>query len=172
MNTDVLKVIGINSKGYGNIPKLVMQDLSLTIEAKAIYSYFASYAGAGTNAFPSRSKILHDLGISESRYYRHFKLLTDAGYITVEQVRNVNKWGHNIYILNSEVVPCPQNDGTLKVALLYPQNDGPQDKGTQDKGTNTNSIKKNSIYKRINNKKIKKENAGPPKKGKYDAFYL
>ena len=53
-DTDVLKVIGIDSKGYGKIPKLVMQDHNLTIEAKAIYAYFASYAGAGTNAFPSR----------------------------------------------------------------------------------------------------------------------
>ena len=172
MNTDVLKVIGINSKGYGNIPKLVMQDRNLTIEAKAIYAYFASYAGAGTNAFPGRSKILYDLGISESRYYRHFKLLTDAGYITVEQIRNVNKWAHNLYILNAEVVPCPQNEGTKKVTLLHPQNEGTQNEGTQNKGTNTNSSKKNNINKRNSIKKLKKGNATPPKKGKYDDFYL
>ena len=46
-DTDVLKVIGIDSMGYGKIPKLVMQDRRLTPEAKCIYGYFASYAWIG-----------------------------------------------------------------------------------------------------------------------------
>src|SRR5665648_1182644 len=60
-DSDILKVVGINSKGYGNIPKLVMQDRRITPEAKCIYGYFASYAGMGNSAFPSVSKIMYDL---------------------------------------------------------------------------------------------------------------
>ena len=69
---DLLQVQGRMALGYGIIPKLAMQDQRLTIEAKAIYSYFCSYAGAGTTAFPGRNKILHDLKISKDRYYNHF----------------------------------------------------------------------------------------------------
>jgi hypothetical protein len=168
-NENVLKIIGINSKGYGNIPKLVMQDRKLTPEAKCIYAYFASYAGSGSVAFPSVSKIIHDLCMSESRYYRHFKLLVNLGYITVEQARSINKFSHNIYILNSEIVPpSTQNEGTVKVVSLYPQNEGSENEGTQNVCTNTNNLKKNSINKRINNKKKKSETKG----NKYEKFYL
>jgi len=82
---DVLRVQGITEKGYGIIPKAVMLDIRLIIDAKAIYSYFRSFAGAGITAFPSRDKILHDLQIGENRYYKHFKLLAKYGYITVKK---------------------------------------------------------------------------------------
>ena len=38
--TDILRVEGINAKGFGFVPKLVMQDIRLTPEAKCIYAYF------------------------------------------------------------------------------------------------------------------------------------
>lgn len=89
----------IKSKGYGIIYKKVMLDRNLTIEAKAIYSYFCSYAGAGDTAFPSISKIVYDLDISESRYRRHFNLLKKYDYIRVQQVKENNKFSHNLYTL-------------------------------------------------------------------------
>jgi len=168
MSEDILKVTGINSKGYGNIPKLVMQDRKLTPEAKCIYSYFASYAGSGNTAFPSVPKIIYDLCMSESRYYRHFKLLTEAGYISVEQVKEVGRFSHNIYILNSEVGPSPQNDGTVPI----PQNECTENEGTQNKGTNTNSSKKNSVNKRNYIKKRKPSPLEGTPSTKYDYFYL
>ena len=67
IDSDILKVVGINSKGYGNIPKLVMQDRRITPEAKCIYGYFASYAGMGNSAFPSVSKIMYDLCMGNNR---------------------------------------------------------------------------------------------------------
>jgi hypothetical protein len=33
--------------GYGQIPKKVMMDKRLSVEAKAIYAYFCSYCGGG-----------------------------------------------------------------------------------------------------------------------------
>lgn len=140
---DILRVEGINSKGFGIIPKIVMQDRRLTRDAKAIYAYFRSYAGAGTTAFPSVSKICYDLCFgSEDTYRKHFKLLTKYGYIAVQQERakkgEKDKEGntigglfkHNIYTLvekpeeveeessesieNAEIEPTPKNQGTVE----------------------------------------------------------
>lgn len=43
---------------------------------------------------------MSDLRIGKSRYYAHFKLLTDADYIRVEQIKNNNQeYGQNTYML-------------------------------------------------------------------------
>ena len=96
---DELKVEGIDYKGYGKIFKLVMFDLELTIEAKAIYAYFCSYAGKGNQAFPGQQKILADLLIKSNSYYNHFQLLKSQGYIKVEHKYVKGKRARNVYIL-------------------------------------------------------------------------
>ena len=86
------------SKGYGIIAKLAMQDRRLKPTSKAIYAYFCSFAGAGRTAFPSVSKIIYDLAITEDTYYKHFKPLKEFGYITVEQEKDsTGKFKRNIY---------------------------------------------------------------------------
>ena len=109
-----LMVDGIFSMGFGLNPKILQKDRRLSIEAKAIYCYIASYVGNGLTAFPSRDTILSDLGISESRYYRHFQSLRKFGYITISQERRNSKYGRNIYTLvtNPKILPYPQNEGT------------------------------------------------------------
>jgi len=142
--SDILQVQGINEKGFGIIPKLVMQDKRLTAEAKAIYGYFCSYAGAGRTAFPSRNKIISDLGMSINRYYSHFRLLTDCGYIVVERqppVKGVLQ--KNIYTL-IESVPCIQNGDMEKPCIRYPDMDDPC---MDNEYTNNNSIKKQQSLK-------------------------
>src|SRR5665648_86938 len=145
-NSDILKVVGVNSRGYGNIPKLVMQDRRLTPEAKCIYAYFASYAGMGNSAFPSVSKVMYDLCMGNNRYYKHFKLLTDHGYVTVQQAKQEGKFSHNVYILNTQVTdekaPSLQNDVTVKPSL---QNGYTGNRETQNEDTNTNSLKINNL---------------------------
>jgi len=138
--SDILQVQGINSKGFGIIPKLVMQDKRLTTEAKAIYSYFCSYAGAGKTAFPSRSKIISDLGMSKSRFYKHFDLLKTHGYIKTVQENMRGRFQRNIYTL-LEDVPCPQNEYTEPCPSLP----CPQFACTQNEDSNNNSIKNNSF---------------------------
>jgi hypothetical protein len=135
-DSDILKVVGVNSRGYGNIPKLVMQDRRLTPEAKCIYAYFASYAGMGNSAFPSVSKIMYDLCMGNNRYYKHFKLLTYHGYITVEQAKEEGKFSHNVYILNTQVTD-------KKAPCLHFGYTGNGD--TQNEDTNTNSSKINNL---------------------------
>lgn len=137
MSADVLQVEGINSKGFGTIPKLVMQDRRLTIQAKAIYAYFCSYAGAGRTAFPSRSKILYDLDIGKKAYYRHFNLLKKHGYIKCHQERLNGRFIKNIYVLSVEVsLPCTPFEHTQK-------GDTPK-AYTPKEDSNNNSLKSNS----------------------------
>jgi len=154
INQDTLQVQGRMTLGYGIIPKIPMHDPRLTIEAKAIYSYFCSYAGSGTTAFPRRDKILRDLQIGEDRYYRHFNLLKNFGYITVEQtIDNTGKFKNNIYTLVEMVEPYPQNKGTEP----YPQNPHTDNPNTVNEGTISNSlvINKKTINNSVDNQQSK-----------------
>lgn len=135
---DILKVQGRMTRGYGIIPKMPMQDQRLTIEAKAIYSYFCSYAGAGTTAFPSRDKILYDLQISENRYYKHFNLLKQHGYIEViRNIDNKGKFTNNIYTLIEMIEPYLQNPGM--------ENPCVENEGTKNNIFKINNLKNNTI---------------------------
>jgi len=148
MNENLLFSSELFSKGYGFMPKLVAKDQELSIEAKAIYSYLASYSGAGLSSFPSTSLILHDLGISENRYLKHRKTLVDKGYLTIKRERLDNGFSKNIYIINqnpSEVV---------HLNSVHLQNVGVGNVGIQNEGTISNSFKSNNINSNSNNKKI------------------
>ena len=110
-HSDIIQTEGVNSKGFGTIPKLVMQDRRLSAPAKAIYAYFCSYAGAGQTAFPGRDRILQDLGLSKDTYYKHFNQIRDCGYIKAEQVHRDGRLSHNVYTLMTEIL-CPKIQDT------------------------------------------------------------
>lgn len=117
---DRLQVEGVNFKGFGIIPKFVMQDPDLSITAKAIYAYFCSFSGNGDSAFPGRSKILNDLLISKNAYYKHFGLLKDQGYILVQQSRlNGAVFSNNIYTLVSNPKKFCESFKDKKQSLAY-----------------------------------------------------
>lgn len=139
---DIIQVQGINSQGYGIIPKMVMQDKRLTIQAKAIYGYFCSYAGAGKTAFPGRAKIMADLKVSKESYYKHFNLLKECGYIEAYQEKDENgAFCRNVYTL-VESIPCPKIQDTAPC----PKYRDTDLRDTEKQDTNNNSIKINSIY--------------------------
>lgn len=90
----------IYSDGYGQIGKVIMRDREISIEAKGIYAYLCSYSGGGDCAYPSRDMICKDLGISINRYYKHFKMLVDGGYLHVARLRSEgNTFENNVYML-------------------------------------------------------------------------
>ena len=102
--TDYLICDSVAAHGFGTVPKLVMLDQNLTPQAKAIYAYFAAFAGAGTTSFPRRTTILRELRIgSAGTYYRHFNLLVEYGYLSVEQRKNNGRFDICLYRLNSMV---------------------------------------------------------------------
>lgn len=118
--SDQLRIEGVNFKGFGIIPKYVMLDPDLSIEAKTIYAYFCSYAGNGNTTFPSRDKILVDLPMSKDAYYKHFRQLTDQGYITVQQDKgDRSSFANNVYTLVSNPKKFEDKPEDTKHALAY-----------------------------------------------------
>lgn len=147
-----MRVEGVFSKGYGIIPKLVMQDQDLSIEAKSIYAYFASYAGNGTTAFPSVSKIIYDLNIGEERFYKHRKKLIDKGYILVkQQIIGDGKFNSNLYTLP----PYPDFTRTVNP---HTEKRNTENQGTNNNSFNNNNINSNSINNDNNDSVNNKEN--------------
>ena len=146
----------IYQTGFGIISKQLMCNPELSSEAKALFAYFAAYAGNGDTAFPSVDLILYHMNWSKTRFYKYRNELMDNGYLRVEQVKKHNKFAHNIYRLiaipveNTKKFPCPNFEDT-----------GIEDTGIEDTenwDTNKNSINKNSINKNsIDIKKEKKE---------------
>lgn len=104
--TDILQVEGVKAKGYGIIPKIVMQDPRLTISAKAIYAYMCSFAGAGTTAFPCVEKICKDLGIKDVHtFLRHRNMLVNCGYLKIERKRVNGLFDKNVYTIIDKPIP-------------------------------------------------------------------
>lgn len=99
--SEELRMEGIAFMGYGVLPKYVMLDSALTLEAKGIYAYLCAFTGQGNTAFPGRERILADLGINKDTYYRHYDLLLAEGYVQVQQQRCENGFSRNIYTLVS-----------------------------------------------------------------------
>lgn len=141
---DIIKGTELNSKGYGTIAKLAMQDRNLDITAKAIYAYFNSFTGAGNCCFPTRDKICYDLKISNDTLSKYLKQLVENGYITVEQVKEKGRFSHNIYTIKHTISPCPKISDTENIVI-----------GKID--TNNNNINiNNNINNNSNNKESKK----------------
>ena len=137
MSEDKIKLQGIMSEGYGVIPKKVMKDKTLTIEAKAIYAFMASYSGNGNTSYPSVEYITDFLGISRHRFNRHRKLLEEKGYISVSQERKKgSKFTHNVYTL--EFIPQVQFTTSEK-------------RTSENDTTNNNTINNNTINNNTDN---------------------
>jgi DNA-binding MarR family transcriptional regulator len=84
--------------GYGQTPKSIMCDKSISGTARLIYAYLSSYAGGGNVAFPGTGKLCSDLGISRGTFQKHFKQLENAGYMKRYQIKDErNKFSNNIY---------------------------------------------------------------------------
>lgn len=117
---DEIRVEGVNAKGFGTIPKAVMKDQRLSIQAKAIYAYFCSYAGSGNTAFPGRDTIVKDLGVNKDTYYKYLEELKKYDYVRVGQKRSTGKYKRNVYILvaspknviTEDFLPCPKFSDT------------------------------------------------------------
>jgi DnaD/phage-associated family protein len=135
-----IELNGVMAQGYGIIPKLVMRDESLSIEAKAIYAYLRSYSGAGNTAFPSRELICHELGISINWFNKYKNELVKNGFVEIKQQRLENGFGKNIYTLPDIV--CIQNVDTRNV---YTQIVDKQNVCTQNEYNINNNLINNNI---------------------------
>ncbi|NMW84247.1 helix-turn-helix domain-containing protein [Peptoniphilus sp. AGMB00490] len=101
----------IRDTGFGQVKRSILRDNSISIEAKAIYSYFCGFAGSESKAYPLRETIIKELGISIKRYYKYLKELQEKNIIKIQQVKISNGLSRNIYYINDcPTKSCSQND--------------------------------------------------------------
>lgn len=151
--------IDVLVSGYGIIPKLVMKDKDLTIEAKAIYAYIASYAGAGKKAYPSVDLICSDLNIGKDRFQKHRKCLIEKGYLIIEKVTNKGRFTNNLYVI-SQTISTEQepNEEATATQTTWPDFTAVADSTTDLQGQenhvgNNNKLNINSLNNNnLNNK--------------------
>ncbi|MBR3299956.1 MAG: helix-turn-helix domain-containing protein [Clostridia bacterium] len=160
MSTDIIKRTGINSKGFGTIPKLVMTDRNISASAKAIYAYLCSFSGAGESCFPGKDRMSADLGISKDTLTKYIKQLVSAGYISVEQKKIGGKFSHNVYIIFDSIEPNhefteSENFGHEKIGHenFGSEKTVPEDLAPINNNNKINSFKNNSTN--TNNLSIK-----------------
>lgn len=127
-----------HNTGFGLIPRNVMRDKRLTVEAKAIYSYLSSFAGNREYAFPGRDLMCDELGMSKERLSKHMKILKEHGYLEVEQKKTDGKFSHNIYRL----IPYPKFSDT-ESSKPCTENPCPGNLATNNNSINNNN---NNIY--------------------------
>lgn len=135
----------IYEEGYGIIAKKPMRDKRLSPEAKAIYSYICSFAGAGKSAFPGADLMMEELQMSEKRFYKHRNILVEYGYITIIKNRKKNRRDNNTYFIS-------QHGSFERVENESVQNETIQSESVQNEGANNNSLNNNSLNNNSNKK--------------------
>lgn len=97
-------MIDVFSMGGGIIPRSVMSDRNLTVEAKAIYAYFAECIGAGDTIFPSVDEICKDLSMGKDRFRKHKEQLVERGYLTIWKDAAANgRYSTNVYVIQDRI---------------------------------------------------------------------
>lgn len=185
--TTAVGYTGLKKAGYGAIPRSVISDTRLSVPAKVLYAYIASFTGGGTAAFPATGLIEYHLGISQNTYQRHMQQLIKYNYLSVTQRHVDGRLASNSYNLNDKPdesavlsaedrrkqkklvtvqVPqskdkdgaqLPQNEDTVKQAAVKQD---PVKQYTAPQDTDTGDTINNSILK--NSSLIISPSAGSP----------
>ena len=96
------------STGFGIVPKNLMRDNEVSLQAKAVFGYLACYANRDFECFPSRELMCKDLKCGKDTLSKYIKELKEHGYLEVTQAKDNGKFARNIYHL----IPCPKKQGT------------------------------------------------------------
>lgn len=140
----------IYREGYGIVAKTVMRNKDLNAEAKAIYSYICSFAGSGVTAFPSAELMMHELDMSDKRFYKFRKELVDKGYITILKQRKGNRREKNIYQIETEPNKVLEHRRFESVLNESVQFESVHFESVQNEGSNNNSININNLNSNSN----------------------
>lgn len=82
----------------------VMRNQNISPEAKAIYAYLCSFTDENNECFPAKKIMLKELCMSEGRFYKYMNELKAAGIVEVIKTKNGNIFGHNVYVVQHEVI--------------------------------------------------------------------
>ena len=88
----------IYNSGFGILPKAVMIDPNLSLQAKGIFAYLVTYAGNSETAFPSQKTISYQLRISKDTAGKYIKESRENEYFEIEQKREDARSSNNLLI--------------------------------------------------------------------------
>ena len=88
-----------NAEKWAPVYQEIMRNTNLSVEAKAIYAYLSSIAGADGSCYPSVETMQRELSMGKNRLTKHMGQLTSSGIIEKVRERNGNIYGRNQYIL-------------------------------------------------------------------------
>lgn len=109
---------GGSGPAWGRVYQHIMRDPALSLEAKGLYAYFASFADDRGRCFPPVDTIRQEIPLSNATYYKYVRELHDAGILNVEKVRTGNRYESNIYHL---LIPQQSNNCTVQKLNDEPQ---------------------------------------------------
>lgn len=152
--------------GYGLVPRRVMRDDSLSVTAKAVYAYLASFAGNTGRSFPSTGLMAKELNLNKNTLFKYLNELKEKEVITVERERGEsNKFGKNVYYLHNEVnnkaenSPCP-NSSDMETS--YMETPDMETSYMKNYDTNSNNLNSNNLNSNKVNSKASPTKVEPP----------
>lgn len=87
-------------KGYGVIPREVMQNKNLDVKAKVLYAFFCVYTNMEKTSQLAVKKIKGIIKIvSDKTYYKAIKSLVEEKYLEIVNIRQGGNFSENIYSL-------------------------------------------------------------------------
>ncbi len=127
-----------NAEKWGPVYQEIMRNTNLSVEAKAIYAYLSSIAGADGSCYPSVETMQRELSIGRNRLAKHMNQLIKSGIIEKVRERNGNIYGNNIYFLRHTQIEALE-DEALEIRAL--ENEAhTENKFTENKFTENNII--------------------------------
>lgn len=125
--------------GFGVVYQDVMRNKQLSPEAKAIYAYLSSIAGAEDSCYPSVETMQKELCMSKNRLMKHMGQLIVFGVVEKVRERNGNIYGRNTYKITHEVEVV--ND--LKRIFEAVENEAVEIRAVENEATNNNKSVEN-----------------------------
>ena len=131
-----MEKISVENNGYGIVFKSLTKNPNIDVEAKGLFAYLTTYAGAKDNAYPSVDLICYELNISTKRFQKYRKQLVEAGYLSISREKSSNLYGRNVYTLHHE---------PRQVQIRPVENESMQIESVENLPTKNNSSKNHSI---------------------------
>ena len=108
-NDDSSQIQNLKSSGYAKHSLSIIRDNTLSNTSKVIYIALCSYAGSKDIAYPTIKRLIGELNISKTKFYRHIQPLKKRGYINIKQSIKDGKYSSNIYTINDNVPRVTSN---------------------------------------------------------------
>ena len=86
---------------FGIVSAQLMTDLTLSIEAKALYAILTTYCNKDRSCYPTTKKLMEITGKSRATIYRYLRELENKNVI-----KKIDQQGRRIILLIDRIADC------------------------------------------------------------------